>query len=364
MKIALILFFLVSLNLSAKVVLRGVSEGQKFKVEEMVKGLDIPWGMDFLSATELIFTEKDGTLKVLDIRTKKLRSISGAPEVTHKGQGGFLDVRKDPTSDWLYFTYSKRFEQSIVTHLARAKLVKNELKEWKVLLRTKVNSARGVHFGSRIAFKDDYVFFGMGDRGDRKTAQNLTNHGGTIIRLHKDGRIPKDNPFLKTKGALPEIWTYGHRNPQGLVYDSERKVLWEMEHGPRGGDEINILSKGSNYGWPKQGYGKEYWGPIRVGEDKVKGTKQPFKYYVPSIAPCGLEVYSGKVFKKWKGDLFAGALKERHLNRVAVKNMKPAKEEKLLGELGRRVRSVREGPEGYLYFSSDNGRIFRILPDK
>lgn len=359
----IIILCLVSLNLNAKIVHKGQSEGQKYKVEQLVRGLDIPWGIDFLSTTELIFTQKSGGIKVLNLKTKKVRNIKGAPKVSSKGQGGFLDVRKDPTSDWIYFTYSKRVEQSIVTVLSRAQIKKDELLNMKVLLQTKVNSGRGVHFGSRITFQGDYVFFGMGDRGDRKNAQTLTNHGGSIMRLHKDGRVPTDNPFVKTKNALPEIWSYGHRNPQGLVFDSKRNILWEMEHGPRGGDEINLLVKGANYGWPKQGYGKEYWGPIRVGDAKVKGTVGPVKFYVPSIAPSGLEVYSGKIFKKWEGDLFSGALKLRHLNRVVIKNKKAVKEERLLGELGRRVRCVREGPDGYLYISTDNGRILQILPD-
>lgn len=354
---------LVSFSLSAKVIHKGISEGQKFKVEQLVRGLDTPWGIDFLSNDELIFTEKSGGLKILNLTNKKVREIKGAPKVSSKGQGGFLDVRKDPLSDWIYFTYSKRVEQSIVTVLSRGKIKKDQLVEFKVLLQTKVNSGRGVHFGSRITFQGDFVFFGMGDRGVRKSAQILTNHAGSIMRLHKDGRVPKDNPFVKSKNALPEIWSYGHRNPQGLVFDSQRNILWEMEHGPRGGDEINILTKGSNYGWPKQGYGKEYWGPVRVGDDKVKGTVGPVKFYIPSIAPSGLEVYSGKIFKKWKGDLFSGALKLRHLNRVVIKNKKATKEERLLGKLGRRVRCVREGPDGLLYISTDNGKILRILPD-
>ncbi|MBK27108.1 MAG: dehydrogenase [Halobacteriovorax sp.] len=358
----LVFFFLISFQLQATIVFKGTSEGQKFEVEQLARGLDIPWGIDFLNNDELIFTQKDGGLKVLSLKSKKVREIKGAPEVTYKGQGGFLDVRKDPSSEWVYFTYSKRVEQSIVTILARAKVLKDKLADWKIILQTKVDSARGVHFGSRITFQDDYVYFGMGDRGVRENGQDLSNHSGAIMRLHKDGRVPSDNPFVKNKKAMPEIWTYGHRNPQGLVYDKKRKILWEMEHGPRGGDEINILTKGANYGWPKQGFGKEYWGPVRVGKDKVKGTIGPVKFYVPSIAPCGLEVYSGKVFKKWEGDLFSGALKMKHLNRVVIKNKKAIKEERLLGKLGRRVRSVREGPDGLLYFSTDNGKIYRIKP--
>ncbi len=356
------IILLLSSQAYGKIIHKGVSEGQSFSVEQVVTGLDIIWGLDFLSENEILFTEKSGKLSRLNLKTKKINKIEGAPKVSTRGQGGFLDVRKDPTSDWIYFTYVQRKNGFSGTNLGRGKIIKDKLINFETLLSTDINSKTGRHFGSRISFDEDYVFFTMGDRGIRESAQDLSNHGGSVMRLHKDGRVPKDNPFVKNTKAKPEIWSYGHRNPQGLVFDKERGVLFEMEHGPRGGDEINIIKKGGNYGWPEASYGKEYMLPMDVGEKKVKGTIQPMKFYVPSIAPSGLEVYSGKVFKKWKGDLFSGALKDRHLNRVSLTNRKAVKEERLIEDLKYRIRSVREGPDGLLYLSTDNGKILRILP--
>ncbi|MFT6070451.1 MAG: glucose/arabinose dehydrogenase [Bacteriovoracaceae bacterium] len=360
-KLIIVLFF-VFFQLNAKTLTTGKSEGQSFIVEQLATGQDIIWGLDFLSPQDILFTEKSGKLKKLDLKTKKITSITGAPKVSIRGQGGFLDIRKDPSSDWIYFTYVQRKNGFSGTNLGRGKIVKDKLTSFETLLSTDTNSKTGRHFGSRISFDGDYVFFTMGDRGIRESAQELSNHAGSVMRLHKDGRVPKDNPFVKNKKAKSEIWSYGHRNPQGLVFDKERGVLFEMEHGPRGGDEINIIKKGGNYGWPLASYGREYMLPMDVGEKLVKGTIQPMKFYVPSIAPSGLEVYSGKIFKKWKGDLFSGALKDRHLNRVSLSNLKAIKEERLIEDLKYRIRSVREGPDGLLYLSTDNGKILRILP--
>lgn len=358
--IAQITLLLISNSVWAKVVLKGSSEGQNFIVEQLTRGHKIPWGMTFINKDEILFTEREGNIKILNIKSKKVRSILGAPKVYARNQGGLLDVNKDPKSDWIYFTYSYKKVTKPSTILARAKLKDNKMIDWTELLVTESESNKSHHFGSRITFQDDYVFFGMGDRGIRKQAQDLTNHAGTIMRLHKNGKVPANNPFLKNKNYKSEIWSFGHRNPQGLVFDKVRNILWEMEHGPRGGDEINIITKATNFGWPIQSYGEEYWGPIHVGSKKSKGTQQPFKFYVPSIAPCGLEVYSGKVFKKWKGDLFSGALKKKHLNRVVVSGNKAVKEERLLKKLNSRIRNVKEGPDGFLYVATDNGKILRI----
>jgi aldose sugar dehydrogenase len=357
-------FLLTCLPVQGRVLSTGTSEGQKFHVYEHISGLKIPWGMTFVSDQLMLITEKSGNLKLLNLKNNQLESVSNPPRITQKGQGGLLDIRKDPTSDWIYTTYSLRTNRGIVTVLARGKLDGLRMKNWEKLLVTKVTSKTGRHFGSRIAFQGDYVFFTMGDRGERENGQNLLTHGATVMRLFKNGKIPKDNPFVGNDKALPEIWSYGHRNPQGLVFDKERNILWEMEHGPRGGDEINLVKKGANYGWPKASFGKEYWGPISVGEKVVKGTVPPVKFYVPSIAPCGLEVYSGKVFKKWKGNLFAGALKLRHLNRVTIHNLKATKEERLLKDLNKRIRNVIEGPNGLLYLSTDSGQILSLRPEK
>ena len=362
------LLFTLAGFVHAEVLLKGSSDGMPFQVEQLSKEFGIPWGMTFISRDQLLITERSGSVKLLNIETKDITAIAGAPKVAAEGQGGLLDVRVSPnyaTDGWLYFTYSKAQNDGAATTLARAQLKQNRLVDWQDLLVTQSANENTQHFGSRIAFdRNGHVFFGVGDRGERENSQDLSNHAGTIMRLKLDGSVPADNPFLEHKTALPEIWSYGHRNPQGLVYDHDRKILWEIEHGPRGGDEINIIKPGLNYGWPVISYGKEYWGPFRVGEATEKeGMEQPFKYYVPSIAPGSLIVYQGKAFPDWRGDLFAGALVLTHLNRIKLDaSGKELKEERLLEDLGERIRSLEESEQGWLYLSTDSGKILRIVP--
>jgi glucose/arabinose dehydrogenase len=241
------------------------------------------------------------------------------------------------------------------------------LQDWDDLLLTHSGTETNVHYGSRIAFDDNgYIYFSIGDRGIRENAQDLTLHAGSILRLKRDGNIPIDNPFVDTANALPEIWSYGHRNPQGLVWDNDNKRLWSIEHGPRGGDEINLIEKGKNYGWPIISYGKEYWGPVSVGEGTHKvGMEQPVKYYAPSIAPGSLLYYTGDAFPEWQGDLLAGALILRHLNRVELNEQGEAiAEERLLEDLNQRIRALVQSPEGWIYFSTDRGNIYVLTPNK
>lgn len=279
-----------------------------------------------------------------------------------------LDVATGPdytTRDWLYFTYSKSTVSGAVTTLARARRRGNQLSDWQELLVTDSATSGYRHFGSRIAFdQQGHVFFGVGDRGERDSAQDLSSHAGTIMRLRLDGSIPDDNPFLSRDNALPEIWSYGHRNPQGLLYDNNTGNLWSIEHGPRGGDEINLVVKGANYGWPVISYGKEYWGPVSIGEGTEKpGMEQPVKVYIPSIAPGSLLLYSATAFPQWQGNLFSGALKLRHLNRVSISmDNKAIAEERLLGDLNERIRALAQSPEGWIYFSTDSGKIIRMRP--
>lgn len=209
------------------------------------------------------------------------------------------------------------------------------------------------------------MFFGIGDRGRRDLAQDLGNHVGAIIRLELDGSVPRDNPFVGDPQALDEIWSYGHRNPQGLLFDRETRRLWSIEHGPRGGDEINLILKGRNYGWPVVSHGKEYWGPLSIGEGTEKpGIEPPRKVYIPSIGPGSLMMYRGEAFPQWHGNLFAGALKLRHLNRISLsKSGRAIGEERLLEDLGERIRALLQGPEGLIYLSTDSGRILRLAPD-
>ena len=368
-----IIFYLLSVgyvpSASGSTLSIQTGSGTKLKVEPVFQGLDIPWAMAFLNPSEMIITQRTGKIGILVPETGRFTVIKDVvPGIKHGGQGGLLDVAVplDYTAgDWIYFTYSKAVNGEGATALARARRNKNRLDNWEDLLVTRSAAGGSRHFGSRMTFDTQgHLYFTVGDRGDRPTAQDLSNHAGSILRLRIDGSIPDDNPFLTVKEALPEIYSYGHRNPQGIVFDPLNNRLWTIEHGPRGGDEINLVLPGRNYGWPKISYGKEYWGPFHVGDGThKKGMEQPVKYYVPSIAPGSLILYSGRAFPEWKGNLMAGALKMEHINRLAVSASGAiVSEERLLEELQARIRALAEGPEGWIYFSTDNGKIYRIRP--
>ena len=338
------------------------------RVDEIARGLGVTWGMTFLSPRQLLLTQRFGEVHLLDVESLELRSIDGAPEVFSNGQGGLLDAAAGPNyaeDGWIYFTYSKPVDGDGATALARARLSGDRLVDWQDLLVTDSARGGGRHFGSRIAFdQQGHVFFGVGDRGERDPAQDLGNHIGAILRLRLDGSVPDDNPFVGQAGARPEIWSYGHRNPQGLLYDPDTRRLWSNEHGPRGGDEINLVLRGRNYGWPVISYGKEYWAPLQVGEGTHRaGMEQPVKQYTPSIAPASLLIYRGDAFPEWRGNLFAGALKLIHLNRVMLSpDGEAIGEERLFESLRERIRALAEDSRGWLYLSTDSGRILRLRP--
>lgn len=352
---------------ATEIIARGESAGMAYRVEQVGEGLGVPWGMDFVDPDRLLISERRGRLQLLDIRDAGVRPVSGAPRVRAAGQGGLLDVAVDPDgSGWIYLTYSKPVEGKAATALARARLQGERLVDVQDLLVTRSVTDTGRHFGSRVTFDGrGHLFFGVGDRGERPNGQDLQTHAGSVLRLRMDGSVPADNPFTGRSDALDEIWSYGHRNPQGLVWDRATDRLWEIEHGPRGGDEINLVRRGANYGWAVLSYGKEYWGPFDVGEGTEReGMVQPVKVYVPSIAPGSLMVYAGDAFPAWRGNLFSGALKLTHLNRVVVDaNGEAVDEERLLNSLGERIRALRQGPDGFIYLSTDSGRILRIRPD-
>lgn len=364
--------YLLSTSLAfSKSIMTGESEGMKFKLEKMADSLGIPWGIAQINQNELLITERSGSLFKVNRQSGKTQKIDGVPEPYTESQGGLLDITLPPNfkeTGWIYFTYAKKQNGRGQTALARAKLVNNELSQWHDLFVSESKGSKGRHFGSRVVFDNDgYLFMSVGDHGKRKNGQNLNSHSGSIIRLTHNGEIPKDNPFYMNNNALPEIWTYGHRNPQGMYYDSSTDRLWAIEHGPRGGDEINLIRKGINYGWATISYGKEYWGPtVQVGEGTHKeGMEQPIKYFVPSIAPCDLIVYQGDAFPKWKGNLIAASMKLQHLNRTVLntkKEIKVVKEERLLENLGERIRALHESPEGWLYFTTDSGELMRLSP--
>ncbi len=370
-KITLLLYTLLSLvSLPANAQTPRIIQSQAvtFTLEQVIDGLGIPWGMAFITDNQVLVTEREGRISLLDTASGKRSSLQGAPPVKADGQGGMLDVAVPPDfkrGDWIYFTFVRDKANQGVTVLARAKLAGNKLVDWQDLLETRSATNTTYHFGSRITFDETgHVYFGVGDRGVRPNSQDLTNHAGTIMRLKRNGSVPKDNPYVGQANVLPEIWSYGHRNPQGIAYDKVHQRLWVIEHGPRGGDEINLVVAGRNYGWPVISYGKEYWGPFPVGEGTAReGMEQPVKQYTPSIAPGSLILYSGKAFPAWRGNLFTGALVLRHLNRVTIDNQARAVgEERMLTELKERIRALAESPQGWIYFSTDSGKIYRIKP--
>lgn len=341
------------------------SEGQKFSVERIYKGDDVIWGFDFLSdknTEQILFSERGGKLRVLDLRTGQASPVSGAPAVDARGQGGLLDVMKDHATGQIYLTYSEPVGQQATTSLYRGKLSADGRKlEGARLFQARALTNGSAHFGSRVVLAGDgKLFLSIGERNQRDKAQSLDNHHGKILRLDADGRAPADNPFVKTAGALPEIWSYGHRNPQGLFLD-QGGVLLESEYGPRGGDEVNLVTKGANFGWPKATYGSEYSGPP-IGQAAVAGTVQPLLHWVPSINPAGLMVYRGTAFPRFDGNLFIATM-NGELHRIVFDGQrKLVKEEKLLADSGERMRQVRTGADGLIYVSTDSGQLFRLRP--
>lgn len=323
--------------------------------------------MDFLPDGKMIFTERSGKMFIFDEKTQTTVEIKGIPKVHHAGQGGLLDVKVHPDfakNNFIYFTYSEPMKAASTTAIGRGELQGNELKNFKKLFSANKPNSYDHHYGSRIVFDGKgHVFFGVGDRGEDNEAQNLSRHQGKIIRLNEDGSIPKDNPFVNNKNALPEIWSYGQRNPQGLILHPETKELWEAEFGPMGGDEINLIRSGKNYGWPIITYGKEYSGhPVGKGITKKEGLEQPVTYWVPSISPSGIDFYMGTKFPTWKGNLFLANLSSQHLRRLVFRGTQVVKQEELLKDLDYRFRHVRSGPDGYIYVGTDEGVIGRIRP--
>ena len=337
-----------------------------FKVEVLAEGLGVPWGMIFLNKDELLWTEREGFIKKIHIPTGRITEITGGPKVHARYQGGLLDVALHPKFEknkWIYFSYSFKKKKKQTTALARGKLYENKIKKLKLLFTAKPFLFSVKHYGSRLAFDDKgFLFMTVGDRGKKKSSQDLNTHFGALLRLDDKGQTVSDNPFVKIKGAKPEIWSFGHRNAQGLFIHPETRRIWLNEHGPKGGDEINLIKKGANYGWPVITHGKSYAG-FKIGEGThKKGMEQPIKHWTPSIAPSSLLIYSGKKFPQWKGDFFSGALVLTHINKLKFKDNKFFDEQKLLSSLKLRFRNVIEGPQGFIYASVDQGMILKISP--
>ncbi|NAW59598.1 MULTISPECIES: PQQ-dependent sugar dehydrogenase [unclassified Vibrio] len=336
-----------------------------WQVEKVAGGFAVPWGMSFVDNDTLLVTERNGGIKQLTLSTGAIRNLFEVEGVWARGQGGLLDIAVSPFDPGkVYVTYSKDVNGQGATTLAVADYRDGNLTNWRDVLVSRSTSDTGRHFGSRIAFDQSHVYFSIGDRGNRDNGQNTQTHAAAILRLNPNGSIPQDNPFVKDPTILDEIWTYGHRNPQGLTYDIQTQQLWEIEHGPRGGDEINRIQKGKNYGWPVTSHGKEYWGPLDVGDAKEKpGIEPPVKVYVPSIAPGSLILYRGDKYPALNGKLLSGSLKLTHINIVSLNdNFEAVGEERILQELGERIRDIEVSPQGWIYFSTDRGNVYQLKP--
>lgn len=343
------------------------TEQESYTVDTVLTDLTIPWSMAFLPDGSMLVTERGGKLKHFDPQTQAVKEIKGLPEVYVRGQGGLFDLELHPDYDengWIYIThaYSEGGNEGN-TALMRAKLDGDELVEQEVLFKGTPLRDAGQHFGGRIEFdRDGYLYLSIGDRGARENAQNPENILGTVMRFNDDGSIPEDNPFVNDSGKRPEIFSYGHRNPQGMAINPASGEIWEHEHGPQGGDEINIVRKGNNYGWPVISYGINYDNTTFTDIREKEGMQQPVWYYVPSIAPCGMDFYTGDKFKNWQGDLFVGSLKFRYVERLELDGDRVISSEKLLEDIGR-VRTVREGPDGNIYVVVEGpGMIVRMVP--
>lgn len=336
--------------------------------EVIVNDLSNPWGFVFLPDNSILITEKSGEL--IHYKSGIKTSIQDLPEIKILGQGGLMDIELHPnfeSNGWIYISYvsSEGEGRGGNTCIMRFKIKDNKAVEQDILYKANPNSRRGQHFGSRLAFdKDGYLYFSIGDRGNRDVnPQNLEKDCGKIYRLHDDGKIPSDNPFINKRHAKKAIYSYGHRNPQGMVLHPYTNEIWAHEHGPKGGDEINIVKAGKNYGWPIVSYGVNYSGSKFTEITQKEGMTQPIHHWTPSIAPSGMSFLTSHVYPNWKGNLFVGSLKFQYLNRIELNDNKVIKEEKLLEGLGR-VRSIEQGPDGYLYIGIENLGIVKLYPNK
>jgi aldose sugar dehydrogenase len=346
------------------------SEIQKFVVDTVVSGLKVPWGLAFMPNGDLLITERSGSLHLFS-KGQLSEPIKGLPAAMAFGQGGLLDLALHPdykNNGWIYMSYSalnttskKRMGN---THIMRFKLNGTEITEQQVLFKGVPDTDRGHHFGCKLEFDGKgHLFFGIGDRGQHhEFAQKLDNSNGKIHRINDDGSIPSDNPFVNTPGALPSIYSYGHRNPQGNTFHPVTGELWVTEHGPRGGDELNLVEPGMNFGWPVISYGINYDGTILTELKEKEGMEQPMFYWTPSIAPCGQVFVTGDRYKNWKNNLLVGSLRFMYVERMVINRHSIMHREKLLEGIGR-VRNVVMSPDGYIYIAIENpGKIVRLVP--
>jgi aldose sugar dehydrogenase len=349
------------------------SEKQAFRVVRLVEGLEHPWALAFLPDGRWLVTERPGRLRLVKDGQLDPRPVEGLPAIASYGQGGLLDVAVHPrfaTEGWVYLAYAAAGEggvsSGVGTEVLRGRLRDHRLEDVQVIFRLQPKTGAGQHFGSRLVFdREGLLYVTLGDRGERDRAQRLDDLRGKILRLREDGRVPDDNPFSGRAGARPEIWSYGNRNVQGAALHPVTGLLWAHEHGPRGGDEVNVIRGGRNYGWPVITFGREYTTNGAIGE----GTRRPdvveaLHVWIPSIAPSGMAFYEGDRFPHWRGSLFVGALAAQSLVRLELDGERVVREERMLERALGRIRDVRSGPDGLLYLLTDesSGVLARLEP--
>ncbi len=367
--IRIISYLLVFLAADVRAQTRYESEHYNLLVTTIASGLEYPWGMDFLPNGNILVTEREGRLRLISNNKLMKEPITGLPDNIYiAGQGGVLDVAVHPKFEenkFIYLSYAGLGKGGAGTEVLRGRLNENRLEGVKVIFRVFPKNSGTAHYGSRLLFApDETLYITTGDRyHGLKEAQNPENHLGTLIRINDDGSIPEDNPFVQHDRYKPEIYSYGHRNIQGLALRSEDESIWLHEHGPKGGDEVNKVKAGANYGWPAITYGIDYSGAIISDKTETSGMEQPVIHWTPSIAPSGMTFYSAEKFLKWKGNLFVGALADRDLRRLVFEGNKIVKQEVLFDEIGR-VRDVTSGPDGSLYMllDSHDGALLKIDP--
>ena len=369
-RLAIAIKFAIGIIISLAIVTPVIADDSatnELAVEIIAENLDHPWSLAFLPDGRLLVTERSGKLRIVD-QGQVSEPLANVPPVYAKSQGGLMDVVLHPdhaNNGWIYLTLAHGSAKANATRLIRAKLEGNALVDVEVLFTAQPFKDTPVHYGGRLAFlPDNSLLLSVGDGFDyREQAQLLDNHFGKIVRLLDDGKVPPDNPFIDGVGNLPEIWTYGHRNPQAIIVHAEKDAVFAHEHGPDGGDEINVIVPGRNYGWPITTHGKDYSGAAISPFTELHGTVDPMLHWTPSIAPAGMALVNGDKYPKWQGNLMVAALKARELRRVTI-DSETIGQQSLLTALGERIRDVRLGPDGYLYVLTDNskGRILKLIP--
>lgn len=345
-----------------------IVDEKNYEMEVVFEDENLIWGLEILDDNSILASIKSGS--IIHYKDGIKKDIKGVPEVYLRGQGGLLDLELHPDFNknrlvYLSYAYMKNRDDGGNTAIARAQLVNDSLKNLEVLYKGSPVSRKGQHYGSRMAFdNENYLYFTIGDRGNRNVnPQDISVDGGKVYRINDDGTIPDDNPFIDVPNAKKAIYSYGHRNPQGIFKHPKTGKIWTNEHGPRGGDEINIVEKGKNYGWPKITYGKNYSGTTITKNKSLPGMEQPLYYWLPSIAPSSFEYISSEMYPDWKGSLLAGALVFKYIERIGIKNNKVVSRSKIAEGLGR-PRDIVQGPDGYIYVSIENKGVYKILPKK